>query len=1032
MEPLSAIALAGNLLQFIEIGTKIIKRLYDFQESRGEAPKIFRGISVRLPLLVQDLKRCKDETLRDDTADALTPVLNNCRSQLQALNNILDETLPTKNDSWATKNRKALLSIRKEKEIDRIDNDLRSCIELLTFHHVLPERALTLHKVDSGLTLVASPAGVKCEFFEVPRKQVSHFVGREAIIEQIQKSFQDSGSVVLQGMGGQGKTQIALEYCRRSRESRAYAGIFWMDAASEIQLRRSFDAVAETIKPPNRVLENTEQRIAFVKHTLETTIYPWLLVLDNHDDPVNFPRVADFLPSTQYGHVLFTTRHIDVCRYGSPIELATMSEDEALDLFFHRAQWQKTESDVEHAKQIVKRLGYHPLALDQAAAYFSKRKRTLKLENFVEHYKKRKKDILKSTPKVWEYQKDLDEAGHKISLSVFTTWELSFDRLVEDSEHGEESAALLSLLAYFHHGDISESIFAAFWDANKDSISEPSWIKAFTDGEQWDADAFQDALVELCDMGLIESQYKDQSDNIHISLHPLVKDWIQIRAAAEARYEHSIQQAQIFLNYLLSVHDDSFYWFSVQDAQAAYSHLAAMEENYHDFIQPNARREHWELLADMYNTAARFLDYNGRYKEAEKLLDRAMDWRLQIDDATSEKVLLSKSWKARNLMHQARYQEAEAISREVEAAYASQSSGDTSNRVRNLIYIAEVLSDQGKDAEAEDLYRTVITRSNTTLGREHALTIMALNNLAIVLRERSKFAEAEEISRDLILLRQKQYGDDHLHTLIHYGNLAIVLTDVGKFKEAERINRRCLAVRSNTDGVEHPRTLNSASNLSFVLNQLGCYKDAEDVSRNTLAKAENVFGQGHPMAVHTLDNLATALLHQGKLSGALEAAKRALASREKALGQTHPHTLRSANTLGNVLLAQGENREAERIFLEVLDHRKRILGGHSVFTLVTCHNLAMAYKNLGKVNDARELFQSTLERRSEILGRDHPHTWETAVEYALLLQSPIGKTEAKQLLQNAAVSLQYSLNEEHPIHRTILDAIESLNKDSGV
>ena len=437
MEPLSAISLASNLLQFIEFGSKVIKRLYDFQESRGDVPKVFRSISIRLPLLVEDLRRCSGDSITKETENAINLVLRNCHNQMRALSEILDETLPTKTDSWAAKNKKALISIRKEKDVERIDNDIRSCIELLTFHHVVPGRDLSLHKVDSGLTLLASPGGVKCEFFEVPRKLVSQFVGREAVIGEITHMFQSSNTVVIQGMGGQGKTQIALEFCRRSRDSKAYAGIFWIEAESEAHLRRSFETIADTIKPANRILENSEQRIIYVKDYLAMHLQPWLLVLDNHDDPVSFPNVADFLPSNDTGHVLFTTRHLDVGRYGSPIALSGMPEHEALDLFFQRSQYERNDANIDHARKIVKRLGYHPLALDQAAAYISKRKRTLTLENFIDHYKKRTKDILKSTPKVWEYTRDLSKAGHKVSLSVFTTWELSFDRLVEENDEGK-------------------------------------------------------------------------------------------------------------------------------------------------------------------------------------------------------------------------------------------------------------------------------------------------------------------------------------------------------------------------------------------------------------------------------------------------------------------------------------------------------------------------------------------------------------------------------------------------------------------
>src|SRR2546421_200277 len=102
-----------------------------------------------------------------------------------------------------------------------------------------------------------------------------------------------------------------------------------------------------------------------------------------------------------------------------------LTEDEALELLFLRSQLiEKRHGDVQEGKRIVKKLGYLPLAIDQAAAYISIRQLPLNL--FMQHYEKRKEVILKHTPdSAWVYRTRPDdtEKASAMNISVFTTWD---------------------------------------------------------------------------------------------------------------------------------------------------------------------------------------------------------------------------------------------------------------------------------------------------------------------------------------------------------------------------------------------------------------------------------------------------------------------------------------------------------------------------------------------------------------------------------------------------------------------------------
>ena len=102
--------------------------------------------------------------------------------------------------------------------------------------------------------------------FEVPNRRTRSFVGREDIIARIDKAFspgQGPRIAILHGMGGQGKTQTALEFCHRKRND-PYGVIFWVDATTESIVTQGFEAIYEHIESRTKHLSNSKDKVAFV------------------------------------------------------------------------------------------------------------------------------------------------------------------------------------------------------------------------------------------------------------------------------------------------------------------------------------------------------------------------------------------------------------------------------------------------------------------------------------------------------------------------------------------------------------------------------------------------------------------------------------------------------------------------------------------------------------------------------------------------------------------------------------------------
>jgi hypothetical protein len=114
-------------------------------------------------------------------------------------------------------------------------------------------------------------------------------------------------------MGGQGKSQLALEHCRRSKSN--CRGIFWINATSETTAERDIEIIASKLNTPLRkALDDVSSKIEFVKETLENWNEPWMLVFDNYDWPTGFQNIKDFMPLSKLP-TLPRRYHSNNCRW---------------------------------------------------------------------------------------------------------------------------------------------------------------------------------------------------------------------------------------------------------------------------------------------------------------------------------------------------------------------------------------------------------------------------------------------------------------------------------------------------------------------------------------------------------------------------------------------------------------------------------------------------------------------------------------------------------------------------------------------
>ena len=211
--------------------------------------------------------------------------------------------------------------------------------------------------------------------WNVPYQHNPFFIGRDDLLTHLYTTLHNEKAAALtqaiSGLGGIGKTQLAVEYAYLYRDK--YDSILWTTATTYETLFTDFVALAELLDLPEKDSQNQTITVEAVKQWLETHTH-WLLILNNANE---LSLIRSFLPTRGNGHILITTLAQATRTVAQPLKVATTGSrrQRPLPPSAHRNHSigclvpQASTSDATSAKKIAALLNGLPLALDQAGAY---------------------------------------------------------------------------------------------------------------------------------------------------------------------------------------------------------------------------------------------------------------------------------------------------------------------------------------------------------------------------------------------------------------------------------------------------------------------------------------------------------------------------------------------------------------------------------------------------------------------------------------------------------------------------------------
>ncbi|PMD13580.1 TPR-like protein [Hyaloscypha hepaticicola] len=654
----------------------------------------------------------------------------------------------------------------------------------------------------------------------IPFSRDTDFVER-GILDQIHQKCAVLGSrTALVGLGGVGKSQLAIEYAYRTRDRSPETWVFWVHASNAARFEQSFRDIANCVKISGR--QNPQANIFQLVHDWlrNDRKGKWVLILDNVDD-------AGFLVKAQStgqdGHTNSRgSEKRDI------ITVEPMSKADGLALFERKLGW---HDDGEDVVELAAVLDFMPLAIVQAAAYISQRVPRYSVRQYLQDFRRsdRKRTSLLNCDGE-QFRRDREAKN-----SIIIIWQISFDHI---REIRPLAADLLSLMSCFDRQGIPEALLRSRDEPrnsrhdqkeNNDNNYTDIDIGYSDDDEDNGSrssmnDGFEDDVLALRNYSFISVNI----DGITFEMHGLfIKNLCAELPTGE--YENWVRCQALF-----------------PYAQSAIT----QQPDEHDVLRD------W---ASILYKAAWYAWRVGKGVEAEKMSVQAMKVRKRIlgqehSDTLDSIAIVGLVYKFRG-----KYDAAEPLYKEtlqLTEKVLGKEHPDTLTSMNNL---ALLLYSQGKYDAAEPLYRETLQLREKVLGKEHPDTLTSMNNLALLLKSQGKYNAAELLYRETLQLRQKVLGKEHPDTLTSMNNLAGLLESQGKYDAAELLYRETLQLREKVLGKEHPDTLTSMNNLAFLLYSQGKYDTAEPLYRETLQLREKVLGKEHPDTLTSMNNLALLL-----------------------------------------------------------------------------------------------------------------------------------------------------------------------------
>ncbi|WP_049788154.1 FxSxx-COOH system tetratricopeptide repeat protein [Geodermatophilus obscurus] len=784
-------------------------------------------------------------------------------------------------------------------------------------------------------------AGALPGVWRVPPRN-PRFTGRDGMLAELRRRLRaGEGTLVVQalyGLGGVGKTQLALEYAHRFTAD--YDLVWWIDAEQPVLIPDQLAVLAARLDLPAgpTVAATVDRLLAELRARTR-----WLLVFDNAEHPQD---IADYRPGGA-GHVLITSRSPGWGALGGRLEVDVLARVETVALLRARIP----ALDEELADKLAAELGDLPLAAAQAASFLEQT--DLPPVDYLRRFRARRTSLLARG----------DVVGY--SGRVDTAWALSLDRLRDEDP---AAVQLLELAAFF----APEPIPLALVSDHADLLDEPLRTIAA------DPDTLTDSVGALVGYSLAR-RHPDG-----FQLHRLVQAVIRQQLLPDRQQTTAQQAVALLVAAAPGDPEDSVSW-------AGYAQLAPHVLATSPLGDSSAAGRH--LVLDIIRYLHAHGDSSGSRAVGEPLLDR---WRA-ILGCDHPDTLTAASTLTLALISVGEVESGRALGEDTLWRCRRVLGPDHASTLLAAAALIRALNQLGEGKAARSLGEDTLQRCRRVLGSDHATTLSAAAALTGALAQLGEARPARVLGEDTLQRGRRVLGPNYPITLMAAAALTHALVGLGEAEATRILGEDTLQRGRRVLGPDHLITLMAAAALTLALVGLGEAESARILGEDTLQRGRRVLGPDHLITLWAAAALTHAQVGLGEAEATRVLGEDTLQRGRRVLGPDHLITLWAASSLALALTALGDAESARSLGEDTLQHCRRVLGPDHLITLWAAAALTLAQAQLGEAEATRSLGEDTLQHCRRVLGLDHPTSlWAAAA--LTLAQAQLGEAESARSL----------------------------------
>ena len=711
----------------------------------------------------------------------------------------------------------------------------------------------------------------------------SIIIGRKKELQEIDNLLNTSESILLiNGIGGVGKSTIASHYLHSKKELYDYYGFF--------EGLESF--VNELKEPLNLKSEKFQNAFMEALSRLRTLKGNKLLVLDDIKDiEENEDDITKILSLKDSGYKILITSRQRIS-YVKEYSLHTLFPEDAKKLFLEYHQ----TKELKKVNIIVGYLDYHALFVELVA-------KTIESEGYEldEIIKKFEQGDLSTIEFI--NNKDNDTSFNQNLQELFDMQEKSLKK---------EYILLLKQLSTLPSIDIQYSFLEKILDKKRlqgrlNFLVKKGWLTKFEKSYK---------LHQIIKEYILNNHTPNfkEIEIILDSLNRLLKNSTDAQVAVDNR--NNIISFESFVNILniLELKNEKVGNFFAHLGNI-YRHLGLYEKSEQFCLKAVKINEkilglEHQYTATSYNNLALLYKSIGEYQKAKELYIKALTIREKILEKEHPDIVTSYNNLALLYWLKGEYKKSEPLYLKALEISEKILGGEHPHTATSYNNLALLYKSTGEYPKAERYYLKALKIREKILVEEHPDRATSYNNLATLFFLKKEYKKAEPYYLKALKIREKVLGEEHPDTATSYNNLAELYRSMGEYKKVESLYLKDLKISEKILGINHPDTASTYNNLASLYQSMEEYEKAEKLYLKALDINEKVLGEEHPDTASFYNNLAGLYESIAKYKKAEFFYLKALNIKEKILGNNHPDTAISYNSLAVFYYGQGDYKKA--------------------------------------------------------------------------------------------------------------------------